>query len=185
MVSGCTNSTTNPEKTVKDFFAAFKEGDFEKANGFLSEDNQIDNMEESISPGGLETSYDEMSKELISSINVSVKSHEINGDNATVNTIVSWPDMEILRGKLLEGAMSVAIQAALSNASQEEIDLLLKPVFLDALSDTPNVETPHEIQLSLVNNNWVISTYPFPNPKNVFNLPDHGEGAEGQSGNGQ
>ncbi|NLZ93195.1 MAG: DUF4878 domain-containing protein [Firmicutes bacterium] len=183
MVSGC-SGPPNPEKTVQDFWAAFKEGDFEKANSFLSENIQVDNVEESILPGDLETSEDEMAKELLSKLDLSVKSHETKGDTATVQAIVSWPDMEILFGKFLAEALPIVFQASFSNASQEEIDLLLKPIFLDILSETPIVETPHKIELFLVNNNWVISSRPFPDPEKVFNIPDFGEDMGDESGKG-
>lgn len=183
MVTGCSNSTPNPEKTVQEFYAAIKEGDFEKANTFLSADIQIDDLEEDILPGDLEGPDAEMANKLLDKISFSVKTHEIDGDNATVNTIVSWPDMEILFSKFFAEALPIAFQAALASTSQEDIDLLLEPIFLDILSDTPIVETPHEVQLSLVDNNWVITTNPIPDPNEVFNIPDFGEG-DGQSGSG-
>lgn len=170
---GCGAKAPNPEVTLQEFWAAFKEDNYENARGFLSDDISIDSVEAGIWPGDNEQkSQDEMTNALLDRINLKTQGHTIEGNSAVVKVIVTWPNMELLLGKFLAESMTVAFQAAFSGASEEEIDLLLKPIFFDTLKATPDIDTSHEVQLTLLDGNWKISTHPFPDPDKVFNIPN-------------
>lgn len=47
--------------------------------------------------------------------------------------------------------------------------------FLKTLEDTPDIETPHDIHLKLIDGSWELTTPPIPDPEVVFNLPDFGK----------
>jgi hypothetical protein len=167
--------TPNPEQTVKDFWSAFKEGNYEKAHEFLSDDITVEKLQENLWSENDQVAADEIITVFLERINLTTQGHTLNGKTAVVSAIVSWPNMELFVGKFMAEAFAVAFPAALSGASQDEIDMLLKPVILKSLEETADTETPHNIHLKLVDGKWKISSLPIPNPKEVFTLANFGD----------
>ena len=144
---GC-GSVPNPEETVKDFWSAFKDGDYNKAANNLAKELNVDSIQKNFWPeDGENLSDDQIAIAYLSRLDLIVKGHEINDNTAIVEVDINWPDMELWLGNFMVQAMEKAFTAALGGASQEEIDIMLKPIFLEVLDETPDVTTAHSIEL--------------------------------------
>ena len=177
LIVGCSPGTQNPENTVQDYWSAVKDGNYEDARTYLTDDIKIDNLEEVIWDDD-QFASDDMSQAFLDRIDLRTQGHTVDGETALVEVVIDWPNMELLLGRFMAEALPLAFQAALSGATEEEIELLFQPLFSDVLNDTPNVETPHEIHLVLIDGDWKISSTPIPDVDDVFNIPDFDDDAQ-------
>jgi len=174
--TGCSTRIPNPENAVQEFWSAFKSMDYEKASGYFAEDVDDKMVQEMLLPDEDEEMFtDEITKAFMERVNLSTEGHEIENDTAIVQVVVEWPNMELLFGKFFSEALGVAFTAALGGATEEELDALFKPIFLEVLEETPDIQTHHEVKLVLIDGKWKLATSPIPDPEELFNLSDFAE----------
>ena len=179
---GCASQVPNPETTVQKFWAAYKSENLEEAAKYVSNELDPETVHDAFWPDEEEFFTDEIQKNFFNRIELTVIDHEIENNAAVVKAEISWPNMELLLGKFMVKAMEVALPAAFGGASDEEMNLLLKPIFLEVLEETPDIQTSHEIDLILVDNTWKINSSPIPDPEEVFDLSAFDEQEELEKG---
>jgi len=174
--TGCSTRIPNPENAVQEFWSAFKSMDYEKASGYFAEGVDDKMVQGMLLPDEDEEMFtDEIVKAFMERVNLFTEGHEIENDTAIVQAVVEWPNMELLFGKFIGEAFGVVFTAALGGATDEELDALLNPIFLEVLEETPDIQTHHEVKLVLIDGKWKLTTSPIPDPEEVFNLPDFDE----------
>lgn len=148
---GC-SSTPNPERTVEDFWTAFLEGNQDRAEEYLSAGSPE-------VPGEVwedDLTDDEMVLAFLGRLGVSVDGHKIDGDTATVHTVITMPDTEILLGGFIMEALGAAFAAAWSGVSDEDLEEMLREIFMEVLQNTPDVSVEHDVPLVLREGRWLI-----------------------------
>ncbi len=165
IIMGCA-AAPNPEEAVKNFWSAFKEGNYEKASTYIASD--LDTVPDLWPDEGDELYSDEMAHAFIERIHIITEGHEIHNGSATVNVNVTWPDIESLFGNYFLEAMPIAFAAAFEGMSDEEMDDMLKTLFFEVMEDTPDVTVPHEVPLILEDGQWKLMEAPFPDLETDF-----------------
>lgn len=150
-VLGCSGAP-NPERTVEEFWAAFLGGNHAQAGEYLSTG----------SPGMAgemwedDLTNDEMMAAFAGRLEVSVKGHTIQGDTATVHTVITMPDMHVLFGGFIMEAMGAAFATAWSDISDAELEEMFQEIFMEVLDNTPDVSVEHDVPLVLRDGRWLI-----------------------------
>lgn len=145
LLAGCGTKEANgkPEETVKNFLDAFIEGDMKTANTYLldAEDVMDDTSEKE------EDSYfSKISYELVDGA-------EIDGDNATVKTKITSPDMEQAMSLFFE-----AMMASVVNGEEEMTEEQMQSKF-DELLDSDEVgkiTNEVDVKLQKQDGKWLI-----------------------------
>ncbi|RQD77201.1 MAG: hypothetical protein D5R97_02900 [Candidatus Syntrophonatronum acetioxidans] len=160
----------DPEQRVIEFWSAYKEGDFEKAEDYvLFEPEEV--TERIWSQGDNEIFNQEMVQNYIERVSITTKGHEIDNYTARVEVSVTWPDQGIFMEKLMVEAVPKAFSAVVVGADEEEVVALLKPLFIQKLEETPLVNTSHMVSLQMKDREWKLVDPPVPYPEKVFDLP--------------
>lgn len=146
------SSTPDPEKTVEDFWAALQGGNYAEAGEYLSTGSPE-------MPGDMwedDLTDDTMVAAFLARLDISVEGHSIHGDTATVYTVITMPDMQVLFGGFIMEAMGAAFAAALSGVSDEEMEEMFREIFMEVLENTPDVSVEHDVPLVLREGRWLI-----------------------------
>ncbi|MEA2016399.1 MAG: hypothetical protein U9O59_06840 [Actinomycetota bacterium] len=157
--NGCSTRIPNPENAVQESWSALKRMDYEKASGYFAEGVDDKMVQGMLWPDEDEEMFtDEIAKAFMERVNLSTEGHEIENDTAIVQVVVEWPNMELLFGKFIGEALGVAFTAALGGATEEELDSLFRPIFLEVLEETPDIQTNHKVKLVLIDGEWKLAT---------------------------
>jgi len=165
----------DPEKRVVNFWSAYQEGDYKKAEYYTAFD--VEEVFERIwPPGDDEIFSDKMFQNYIERVDITVKGHEVDDSRAYVEVYVSWPDMDYFMDRLMVEAVPAAFSAAVAGADKEKIDTFLRTLSLEILEETPEITTPHRVPLELEGDDWKLVEPPVPHVKEVFDLPQGKDG---------
>lgn len=170
-LTGC--SSDGPEATVHKFWNALMAGNTEEAANFVSQDMVSPSLLNQLWPDNDDLLMADGNTELfLQRISLTTVGHQIEGQTATVDVIITWPHLgQFLTSFLAEG-LGTAFAMTLEGASQEEIDTALVPIFIAVLAKTPDVTTEHQVTLVLEEEEWKLTTSPLPNASEVFDLPN-------------
>lgn len=157
-VVGC--SSENPEKTVSSFLDSFFYGDFEEANGYVLDAEDISyesafaetTMESDAElDEALQTAYEKSTYEILSST--------IDGDTAEVETKITVPNLGSIFSEIIQEALPLAFVSAFTeDASDEEMDEFMSNMLIDKLNsdDIPMVTKTVNINLVKEDGTWLI-----------------------------
>ncbi len=160
----------DPERRVVNFWSAYQEGDYKKAEDYTAFD--VEEVFERIwPPGDDEIFSDKMFQEYIERVDITVKGHEVDDSRAYVEVSVSWPDMDYFMDRLMVEAVPAAFSAAVAGADEEKINAFLRNLSLEILEETPEIKTPHRVPLELEGGGWKLVEPPVPCVDEVFPLP--------------
>ena len=170
---GCQSGPPNPELTVQQFWRAVRSGDQAAAASYTTSDVQVDLLKSSLlGPADGKDAFSEQVKQaLLARINITTTGHKITGDTATVDVEVVWPDLRVVISKVIADALPAAFAAAFSGKPASDTEALLTPIFLNALKEAPDITTPHQVSLILVDGAWKIAASPLPDPFQGFAFP--------------
>lgn|GEM_PF-3067763 len=165
---GCGGSgKPDPKQTVTDFWNAMKAGDYSKALSYMSTTLDLENIKKNLE--GEEPGEKEITDALIKKMDMVPKSSKTEGDNATVNTEVTMPDMEKLVeemfkliGEMMESGMDI------SQMSEEQIAAALMEKIGKIIGELPTVTKTMDIKMVWEADAWKIKTNPFEDIEKAF-----------------
>jgi len=174
----------NPEERVVDFWAAYQEGDYKKAEDYAA--IEIEKVFERIwIPVDDEIFSEEMFQDYIERVEILVEGHEVVDRRAYVEVSVSWPDMDYFMNRLMVEVVPAAFSAAVTGADQEKSDAFFRTLSLEILEETPEVTTPHRVPLELEGGDWKLVEPPVPHVEEVFTLSQGKDGNKEPAGVGE
>jgi len=148
------SSATPPDEVVEEYLRLFKAADFEKLTTLMvapEEGFDIEELQESV-PGNLDY------MEMVGKMTYRVGQPTINGDRAEVVAEITAVDLGTLVEALIGEFLPVALQMAMTGATQEEIAAEAERVFGDItnLSDLKMVTNDVTFTLVKVQGKWLI-----------------------------
>ena len=159
----------DPEERVVDFWAAYQEGDYKKAEDYTAFD--VEELFEWIWPPGEDEIFsEEMFQDYVERVEITVEGHEVVDGRAYVDVSVSWPDMGYFMDRLMVEAVPVTFSSAVAGADEEKINAFLRTLSLEILEETPEITTPHRVPLELEGGDWKLVEPPVPRVEEVFHL---------------
>jgi hypothetical protein len=165
---GCGGSSRpDPKQTVTDFWNAIKAGDYNKALSYMSTTLNLDELRKSLQSD--EPGQKEITDALVKKMNMVPKSSKVDGDNATVTTEVTMPDMEKLMdemfkivGEMMESGVDITAM------SEDEITAALMAKVGKILQDLPTVTKTMDIKMVWEGGAWKMKTNPFEEIEKAF-----------------
>lgn len=160
LLAGCgggKTSSDNPEDAVKAFWDAFAKADFEKAAQYVIADQQDEVRSIKEEMQGDEMFDEEMLLQLLGSFSVKTTGHEINGDTATVDAILSLPDMEKIFGELFSLYFELIADESLDEAALEQ---KVAESFKGLLNEVGSMEMEVTFELVREDGKWKLSEMP-------------------------
>lgn len=148
----------SPEQVVKDFWSAFKKGDFEKAKTFLSEeiaDTALEDMsyqDDPLTAAMVDAVMDLMDLEVTGS--------SIDGDSAAVEVELTMPDMDAV-GEELTAALFAGMGEDAANLTEDQIMEEFARILPDIMKDAPVTTENSEIPMVKEGGDWKIEASPF------------------------
>ncbi len=158
MGCGDSSGSGSPEQVVKDFWEAFKQGDFEEAKTYLSEDiadTALEDMsleDDPLTAAMVEAVIDLMDLEVIGS--------SVDGDSATVEVELTMPDMDAV-GDQLGATLMAAMGEDAANLSEEEMMEAFARALPEVMKNAPIITEETEIPMVKEGGDWKIAASPF------------------------
>lgn len=160
---GCGDSGSSgsgsPEQVVKDFWSAFKKGDFDKAKTYLSSDiadeafGDMEDLEDPTTAAMVEGLMDMMDLE--------IKGSTIDGDEASVDVVLTMPDMEAVMEDMMTAMFSSIDEEDMLNMTEEQMAEEFAKVLPELLKNAPTITEEDEMPLVKEDGNWKIVASPF------------------------
>lgn len=148
------SSATPPNEVVEEFLKLFRAGEFERLTAMMvppEEGFDIEELQESV-PDNLDF------MEMLSKITYKVGQPTVNGDRAEVVAEITSVDLATLMEELIREYLPLALQMAMTGATQEEIEAEAKRLFGDkmSLADMKMVTNQVTFSLTKVQGKWLI-----------------------------
>ncbi len=102
---------------------------------------------------------EEMIKLLFQRFKINTTDHEINGDNATVNGVLSYPDMEYFFESFFS-LMFDSIMMEDEDLTEEDHDEFIMNTFKELIDETPDLEENITMELVKEDREWKILDMP-------------------------
>ena len=161
LITGCgsgNGKTANPEDAVSAFWAAFAGSDFEKAAEYVVNDkaDEVKNIKNDLQSDGL---FDEeMTQLLFSRFKVQTTGHSVNGNTATVDAVITYPNLDYVFGEFF----TLAFELMLSGDEPDEaaLEALFFNAFKDLLNESEDLQENFTLDLVLEEGRWKISDMP-------------------------
>lgn len=146
----------DPEQVVTDFWNAVQKGDYATAKTYLSSTVGTTSIDEVNMVGGDQL---ELFNEVVGFVTMEIVGSQQDGDQATVELILTLPDMEVVGN----GMMEIVSQQSggLSNASRGELEALTEKLLAampDLLASAPEVRRPQTVNLVWEDDDWKINS---------------------------
>lgn len=155
---GCSGSS--PENTVSGYLDSFKDGKVEEAVEYVK--GEIDIQDENDSTEVFDSEnpeVDEAMKKAYSKLTYEILDSTVDGDNATVKTEVTAPNLGVVMTELLQEVMPLAFASAFSeDAEDDDMDELMDTMFIDKLNSEDLSMVTKTVNINLVkeNDEWLI-----------------------------
>jgi hypothetical protein len=163
----------NPELAVQEYWQEIISGNTAEAAAYIKTNETTESWLEKLWPENSGEFMDEAKYALyLQRIIITPTGHQINGDKATVDVTVTWPQLDIFFSKFMTEALSRVFSLALTGAEQAEIDQELADIFSSVLAATPDTTTEHTIELILEDGRWKLTSAPLPDPALLFDLQE-------------
>ncbi len=164
---GCDKSKPDPTQTVTDFWNAVKSGDFQKALSYFAASVNTGELKKNLEGDDPQTK--EMANALLAKMNMVPKSSKVEGDNATVPTEITMPDLEKLMEKIFEivGEM-MGSGMDITEMSEEQITEMMMKKMKSLIDELPTVTKTVDIKLVWENEAWKMKSNPFEDIEKAF-----------------
>ncbi|UNC92328.1 hypothetical protein [Candidatus Contubernalis alkaliaceticus] len=160
--SGCggkggSEKASNPEDVVRSYWEAFAKTDFETAADYVISDHQdeIRNLKDEMKD---ELFGEEMLSVMFGRFKIKTTGHEIDGSNATVEGILTYPNMD----HFFENFFTVMFEIMMfedEDLTDEDYEILLDS-FQEIMAETPDLEENITVELIMENGQWKIIDMP-------------------------
>lgn len=152
LIAGCGGGTpSNPEEVVNLFWEAFVKNDFETLPQLVTADMQDEVRAMQEQTQGDDMINREMMSLLMGKFNIRTTGHTITDDTATVDAILSLPDMEYVI------TVWFAALLDLMGMEDEAAEEKLTEVFIEAITEADTVEKSIVFELALEERQWKLS----------------------------
>ncbi len=156
----------NPEGVVHDFVDAIRDLDLDRAEELVSSD-YLDEFEEDFAEIKQVLAEDtpealmlqQMFDVIFDNFELNVTGHTLEGDEATVHTINTHPDPEMLTDKLMERFFEIMFsgEVDMENITEEEGMELMIEVFRDVYPEIDKVTTEVDVPMVKEDGQWKIA----------------------------
>ncbi len=156
----------DPEEIVLQFFDAIRDLDLEKAETLIARDyldqfeDEFDELARALEEDSAEADLiREMFKIIFENFDLTIAGHTIDGNEATVYTVSTHPDPEILTEKLMERlfAMMFSEEVDLENLTEEEGMRLMLDVFSEVYREIDTITTEAEVPMIREDGHWKVA----------------------------
>ncbi len=147
----------SPEQVVKDFWAAMKAGNLQKAKTFMTAELAEEAFE------GMEMLDESMMATMFKAItelmDLKVKGSTIDGDEATVDVVISMPDMEAIDEEAMM-ELFFGLGMDLENMSEAQMAEAFAKKLPELLKKAPTVTKDEKIDMAKEGGAWKIASSP-------------------------
>lgn len=165
---GCGKSgRPDPKQTITDFWNAFKSGDYQKAYSYVAASVDLGELKEELESSDPDT--EKLLGEVFSKMNMVPKSSKVEGDDATVTTEVTMPDLEKLMEQMSQiiGGL-ISVETDMASMTEDQTQKLMMEKMALVIKDLPAVTKTTDIKLSWENGDWKIKSNPFEEMEKAF-----------------
>lgn len=144
----------SPQDAVNGFWDAYTKADFERAAQFVTSDRQdeVRRTQHELESDGF------MGKELFTAMmgqfKIKTTGHNIDGDTATVDAVLTLPDLGYVMGEIMGAMFEIMMDEELDEAEAEQ---KMMELFMEALSEAEIVEMPATLDLVKEDGEWKLA----------------------------